>query len=77
MLVSTSPEEYRKRAEDCDRLAAAAANDEVRKTLLYLAKRWRRFEQQAELLRLSEALNHRSIPQDTEVANDIGGRVTR
>jgi hypothetical protein len=40
-LVSTSPDEYRNRAEDCERLAASATNDEVRKTLLYLAKRWR------------------------------------
>jgi hypothetical protein len=50
-VVSKSPREYRERAEDCERLAATAANAEVRKTLLHLAKRWRDFERQAELLR--------------------------
>ena len=73
-----SSEEYRKRADDCDRLAAAATNDEVRKTLLCLGNRWRKFERQAELARLGQALDHSSTsPQDREVANDIGGRVTR
>jgi len=73
-----SSEEYRNRADDCDRLAAAATNDEVRKTLLYLGDRWRKFERQAELVHLSQVLNHSSSnPQDSEVANDIGGRAAR
>ena len=72
-----SSEEYRKCAEDCDRLAAVATNDEVRKTLLYLGNRWRKLERQAKLAHLSQALNHSSNPQDSEVANDIGGRAAR
>ena len=50
-MVSKSPQEYRERAEECERLAAIAANVEVRQTLLYLAKRWREFEGQAEWAR--------------------------
>jgi hypothetical protein len=50
-LVSTSPGEYRRRAEDCERLAASATNAEVRKTLLYRAKRWRGFERQTKSVR--------------------------
>ena len=42
-LVSQSSWEYQNRAVECERLAALAANAEVRETLLYLAKRWRDF----------------------------------
>jgi hypothetical protein len=51
LVAKSSPEEYRERSEECDRLAASAKNAEVRKTLLHLAKRWREFERQAELVR--------------------------
>jgi len=40
-------QEYLNRAEDCERLVAVAANAEVRRTLLYLATRWRGFAAQA------------------------------
>jgi hypothetical protein len=46
-LISTSLQEYRNRAEDCERLAANASNAEVRRTLLYLAQRWREFAAEA------------------------------
>ena len=42
-MVSKSRGEYLHRAAECKRLAALAANAEVRKTLLYLAQRWRDF----------------------------------
>jgi hypothetical protein len=47
-LISTSSQEYRSRADDCERLAANATNSEVRRTLLYLAKRWRDFAAEAD-----------------------------
>jgi hypothetical protein len=47
-LISTSSQEYRSRADDCERLAANATNSEVRRTLLYLAKRWRGFAAEAD-----------------------------
>jgi hypothetical protein len=60
-LVWTSSQEYRHRAEDCERLAVNAANAEVRRTLLYLAKRWRDFASDAaSAQRLS---SDRSSPQ--------------
>ena len=42
-MVSQTPGEYLDRAVECERLAALAANAEVRKTLHYLAQRWRDF----------------------------------
>ena len=42
-MVWQSSWEYLNRAAECERLAALAANAEVRETLLYLAKRWRDF----------------------------------
>jgi hypothetical protein len=47
-LVSASSQEYRNRAEDCERLAAIATNSEVRRTLLHLANRWRDFAAEAD-----------------------------
>lgn len=41
-------QEYRHRADECERLAHLANNNEVRLTLLYLAKRWTRFARDAE-----------------------------
>lgn len=52
-MVSQSSWEYLHRAEECERLAALAANAEVRETLLYLAKRWRDFAGEA----VTEAAN--------------------
>jgi hypothetical protein len=46
-LVSESAQEYRHRAEECERLMANAQNAEVRRALLYLAKRWREFAAEA------------------------------
>jgi hypothetical protein len=39
-MPTESPQEYRRRAEDCVRLAKMANNSEVRASLLYLATRW-------------------------------------
>jgi hypothetical protein len=39
-VVAKSHQEYRDRAEECERLAAVSTNDEVRRTLRYLAQRW-------------------------------------
>jgi hypothetical protein len=36
-----TPQDYRDRANACERLAEAATNPEIREMLLYLAKRWR------------------------------------
>jgi hypothetical protein len=46
-VISTSFQEYRSRAEGCERLAANATNTEVRRTLLRLAKHWREFAAEA------------------------------
>lgn len=45
-----SSQEYRDRVRDCERLAASATNTEVRRTLLYLAKRWRDFAELSTVL---------------------------
>ena len=47
-LVSESSQEYRRRADECERLAAIAINTEVRRTLVYLAKCWRGFAAEAD-----------------------------
>jgi len=47
-MTTESPQEYRHRAEESERLARIADNDEVRATLLCLARRWRDFAAEAE-----------------------------
>lgn len=47
-MATESHQEYRHRADECERLAKMANNTEVRVTLLYLAKRWTRFAGDAE-----------------------------
>jgi hypothetical protein len=42
-MATESYEEYRHRADECERLAKMANNTEVRVTLLYLAKRWAKY----------------------------------
>jgi hypothetical protein len=66
-LVSKSSEEYRKRAEACDRLAAALANNEVRNAAIP-RQPMAKIQRQAGLFHLSQALDHRGIPADGEVA---------
>jgi hypothetical protein len=39
-MPTASHQEYRRRAEECVRLAKIANNSEVRASLLYLATRW-------------------------------------
>ena len=46
-VTSKSFQEYRSRAEGCERLAANPTNTEVRRTLLRLAKHWREFAAEA------------------------------
>jgi len=53
-MATESHQEYRHRADDCERLAKLANNNEVRVTLLYLADRWTKFAGDAEaMLKLS------------------------
>ena len=47
-MATESPQEYRHRADECQRLAKIATNTEVRETLRYLAKRWADFATDAE-----------------------------
>ena len=47
-MATESHQEYRHRAEECERLATIATNTEVRGTLRYLAKRWTDFAIDAE-----------------------------
>jgi hypothetical protein len=39
-MVSETPEEYRRRAAECRRLADQTTDDHARETLLYVASRW-------------------------------------
>jgi hypothetical protein len=47
-MTTESHQEYRHRADECERLAKMADNNEVRVTLLYLAERWTKFAGDAE-----------------------------
>ena len=38
---SSTPQDYRDRANECERQADSATNRETQEILLYLAKRWR------------------------------------
>jgi hypothetical protein len=38
---SSTPQDYRDRANECEQRADSAAGPETREILLYLAKRWR------------------------------------
>jgi hypothetical protein len=40
-MQKMSPEEYRQRAEECDRLAESVTSPRVRETMQYMASRWR------------------------------------
>lgn len=43
-----SAEEYRQRAEACDRLAETATSPHVRETMVYVASRWRALAEKLE-----------------------------
>lgn len=57
MSPPTSAEEYRQRAEVCDRLAETARSPHIRETMVYVAARWRALAQEA------EARERRATPQ--------------
>ena len=65
-MLSESSQEYRTRAEECERLLKLAVNREVRAVLLYLAARWWAF---------SEEANRRdeTTPRTTSASFGIGG----
>jgi hypothetical protein len=46
--MSTRPEAYREKAEECDRLAATARDVAVRQNLTMLAEQWRLMAKDAE-----------------------------
>jgi len=48
-MASKLAREYRDRAYNCERIANHAPDAEVRKALLYLARRWREFAEEAEI----------------------------
>jgi hypothetical protein len=41
LLPLRTPQDYRNRANECERLTETAVSPETREILLYLAKRWR------------------------------------
>jgi hypothetical protein len=43
-----TPEEYRQRAADCERVAAETSSADVRETMLEVAARWRRLADEDE-----------------------------
>jgi hypothetical protein len=60
-MPTESHAEYRRRAEECVRLAKLANNSEVRASLLYLATRWVDF-----------AADATSVPSDDHEAKAAG-----
>jgi hypothetical protein len=40
-MTPKTPQEFRERAEECERLAETATRPETRETMLYVAARWR------------------------------------
>jgi len=58
-MATESYEEYRHRADECERLAKMANKTEVRVTLLYLATRWAKF---AEIAEAKLELSHSRAP---------------
>ena len=47
-MPSETPQEYRHRASECERLARSAVNVEVRAVLRYMAGRWWEFAEEAQ-----------------------------
>ena len=43
-----TPQEFRERAAECERLAASAPTPETRETMLYVASRWRAMAEEDE-----------------------------
>ena len=69
-MVSQTAGEYLHRAAECERLAALSENAEVRKTLRYLAQRWRDFAVTA----VAESDWKRAFRRDMTAAPSMGGR---
>jgi hypothetical protein len=47
-MVAETPQDFRDRAAECERLAATATNPEARETMIYVASRWRALAEEDE-----------------------------
>jgi hypothetical protein len=57
-----TPQDYRERADECERLAADAVMPATRETMLYLAARWRSLAAEAEAKAQSSLPPDQSVP---------------
>jgi hypothetical protein len=47
-MIPKTPQDFRERAAECQRLAEIAVNPETRETLFYVASRWRALAEEDE-----------------------------
>jgi hypothetical protein len=40
-MMPKTPQDFRDRADECERLAETATSPEIRETMIYVASRWR------------------------------------
>ena len=57
-----TPQDYRERADECERLAADAVMPATRETMLYLAARWRSLAAEDEAKAQSNPPPDQSVP---------------
>ena len=60
--AAETPQDFRDRADECERLAATATSPEARETMIYVASRWRAMaEEDEKRLRLDKPADEPAV----------------